>query len=214
MPALSVVFSVSADGRSVAEALVEDASEAAALLAAAREAGSDLAWAHAEADLSALGFRQTWGYRRLEGPSAGVGSDGGPARAGQPSDVRPLPATEDSAQLWAEAFRGQWGHKTPGQWPLDLPPGTITLALRRNGRPVGVCRVEPDTGLIDGPGLVAECRDAAGYASLLAAALAAVRTSSATLESWGDGPDRVEVCERFGLVTAQYRPGWESDLRS
>jgi hypothetical protein len=213
MPGLSVVFSVSADGRSVAEALIEDASEAAALLAAARGAGSDLAWAHAAADLSAFGFRQTWGYRRLEGPSAGVGS-GGPARAGQPSDVGPLPAAEDSARLWAEAFRAQWGHKTPGQWPFDLPAGTITLALRRDGRPVGVCRVEPDTGLIDGPGLVAECRDAAGYASLLAAALAAVRTSSATLESWGDGPDRVEVCERFGLVTAQYCSGWEFDLRS
>ena len=212
---MSVVFSISADGRSVAEALIEDAGEAEALLAAGREAGSDLAWAHAAADLSALGFRQTWGYRRLEGPSAGAaGSGGGPAGAGQAPDVGPLPAAEDSAQLWAEAFRGQWGHKTPEQWPFDLPAGTVTLALRLDGRPVGVCRVEPDTGLIDGPGLVAECRDAAGYASLLAAAIAVVRTPTATLESWGDGPDRVEVCERFGLVTAQYRPGWEFDLRS
>jgi hypothetical protein len=79
---------------------------------------------------------------------------------------------------------------------------------RRSGR------FDPAGGLIDGPGLVESCRDIASYAGLLEAALAAVRTPSVTMESWGDGPDRVEVCERLGLATAEYVPGWEFDLHS
>ncbi len=213
MTSPSVVFSVSADGRAVAEALIATPAGAESLLAQARAAGSDLAWAHSAADLSPLGFRSTWGFRRLEGPSgSGPASSSGPAEAA--GDVVPLRDGEDTPGLWAEAFSGQWGHKTPQQWPFDLPPGTVTLTLRREGRIAGVCRVEPAGGLIDGPGLVAAYRDAVGYARLLEAALAAVRTPSVTVESWGDGPDRVAVCERLGLVTAEYVPGWEFDLRS
>lgn len=215
MSPASVVFGLSADGRTVAEALVADVIQAESLLAAGRRAGSQLAWAHSAADLSPLGFRGTCGYRRLEGRSAGAmipghGQDG--VIAGQ--DVVLLSADEESAELWAEAFSGQWGHKTPAEWPLDLPPGAVTLGLRRGGQTIGVCRTEPASGLVDAPGLVPAYRDAASYQALLEAALAAVRTSSVTVESWGDGPDRVEVCERLGLTTAEYVPGWEFDLRS
>ena len=212
MAPVSVVFSVSADGRAVAEALIENPAEAESLLAQARAAGSELAWAHSAADLAPLGFASSWGFRRLEGHSGGARGGGADRTAGQ--DVTPLAAGDETAELWAQAFSGQWGHKTPSQWPLDLPAGLTTLALRRDGRPVGVCRIDPATGLIDGPGLVEDHRDAAGYQRLLEAALAAVRTPSVTVESWGDDPDRVGICERLGLPTVEYVPGWELDLHS
>jgi hypothetical protein len=33
-------------------------------------------------------------------------------------DIVLLAAEDDSAELWAGAFSGRWGHKTPAQWPL------------------------------------------------------------------------------------------------
>ncbi len=221
-----VFFAVSADGRSVAEAEVSGLDGARALLAAARAAGARLAWAHCSADLAPAGFEARPGYRRMGGPVAGsqvAGSqaaDGlavdGQAGEGQAAqgrdDVGVLRAGEDSAGLWALAFRGQWGHRTPQEWPLDLPAGTITLCLRRDGEVAGLCRVEPETGLIDAPGLVPEHRYLAGYQALLAAALAMVRTPTATMESWGDELERVRSAERLGLRTAEYVQGWELDL--
>ncbi len=214
MTLVSVAFGVSADGRPVAEALIANPAEGESLLAQARAAGSKLAWAHSAADLSPLGFRSSWGFRRLEGPTGG-----GPARGAGPDsargqDVVPLAAEDDTAGLWAQAFSGQWGHKTPGQWPPDRPAGSTALALRRDGRTVGVCRVFPASGLIDGPGLIGADPDAVGYSTLLVAALAAVHTPSVAVESWGDGQDRLEACERLGLATAEYVPGWEFDLDS
>jgi len=210
----SVVFSVSTEGRSVAEAAIADEDEAETLLAAARRAGSDLAWAHSAADLSQLGFTRQWGYRRLEGRArlSGDGASGRIRPADLGHEVVPLAAEQESPELWAEAFRGQWGHKTAQQWPLDLPPGTATLGLRRAGRTIGVCRIGPGS-LIDAPGLVPAHRDAAGYQALLEAALAAVQTPSVVVESWGDSPERVTLCERLGLVTAEYVPGWQFSLR-
>jgi hypothetical protein len=32
------------------------------------------------------------------------------------------------------------------------------------------------------------------------------------VDSWGDGPERVKVCEELGLATDEYCPGWELDL--
>ena len=214
MTLVPVVFGMSADGRAVAEALIASPAEGESLLAQARAGGAGLAWAHSVADLSALGFRNSWGFRRLEGsvggePARDAGPDGPPGQ-----DVVPLAAEDDTAGLWARAFSGQWGHKTPAQWPLDLPAGSAVLALRRDGQTVGVCRVFPASGLVDAPGLIGADPDAAGYGRLLVAALAAVRTPSVTVESWGDGQDRVKACERLGLATAEYVPGWEFDLDS
>ena len=66
---------------------------------------------------------------------------GPPAGGSLNAGISPLREQEDSPELWAAAFRGQWGHKTPSpdQWPLDLPAGTVTLCLRRNGGIAGVC---------------------------------------------------------------------------
>ena len=201
--ALQVHHSISAAGQRVAEALVDDLAQARELAAAAKEAGAALAWAHSAADLSTLGFCAVPGYRRLTGP----------ARQQPPiHGVGVLTTTEDSAELCAAAYRGQWGHKTPDTWPLDEFAGTTVLGLRAGGRIVGTCRLGPAAGYIDAPGLVPDQRDVTGYRTLLLAALAACGTPQVAVESWGDGPDRVSVCTELGLVTVTYTPGWELDL--
>jgi hypothetical protein len=127
-------------------------------------------------------------------------------------DVMLLSPRDESAALWVAAFGGQWGHKTPDRWPPELPPGSSALGLRHAGELVGVCRFEPDEGLIDAPGLLTGYRTERGYGVLLAAAMSSVRGESVTVESWGDAPDRVRICERLGLATVEYVPGWEFDL--
>jgi hypothetical protein len=207
MPLLDVYFGVSTDGRAVAEALIAGENQAQELITAAREAGSWLAWAHSVTDLSELGFTRQWGYRKMVGQPVG-----GSAAAG----IVPLADDEDGPDLWAAAYRGQWGHKTPqpGEWPFDLPPGTVALSLRRDGAIAGVCRVDPATGLIDAPGVVSAYReDLPVYEALLTAALARVNAPTVAVESWGEGPERLAVCERLGLKTAKYTPGWEFVLR-
>jgi hypothetical protein len=206
MPSPEVYFSVSTDGRTVAEALIADHDQARDLLAAAREAGSELAWAHSAADLSDLGFTRQFGSRKVTGQ---------PSRLRAGAGVVPLADSEDSADLWAAAFRGQWGHKTPqpADWPFDLPPGTVTLGLRRDGVIAGVCRVDPASGLVDAPGVLPAYRaDSSAYEELLTAALALVEAPIVEVESWGEGPERLAVCERLGLTTAEYKPGWERVL--
>jgi hypothetical protein len=126
-------------------------------------------------------------------------------------------ADEDSPWLWAAAFRGQWGHKTPppDQWPFDLPPETVTLCLRRQGEIAGVCRVDTAAGLIDAPGVLPAYRaDLSVYEVLLRAGAALVDTPTIAVESWGEGPERLAVCERLGLTTAEYTPGWELVLHT
>lgn len=224
MPTPDVHQSISADGRTVAEAEVADVAYAASLVAIGRALGADLVWAHSHTDLSPLGFGPAWGYRRLEGPAGHARDSAGaaisssadvlPYSGEDEADVLPLSEEDESAALWTAAFCGQWGHQTPAVWPFDLPPGTRTLGLHRDGLIIGVCRLTPGTGLIDAPGLTRGARDTRGYGALLASALRAVQTDSATVESWGDAPDRVRVCEQLGLVTVEYVPGWELDLGS
>lgn len=85
------------------------------------------------------------------------------------------------------------------------------LGLWRGGLIAGICRIFPAAGRIDAPGLLAGQRDEAGYRALLSAGLSWV-PGQVTVESWGDGPDRVLTCEQLGLTTAEYCPGWELDL--
>ena len=200
---MAIYYGVSADGRSVAEAEVGGVAGARELLAAAAAAGCELAWAHSAASLSCVGFRERPGYRRLTGP----------ARPGQvPEGVAEVPAEEDTAELCAAAYRGQWGHKTPATWPVAELAGSRLLGLRRDGLIAGICRVFPAAARIDAPGLILGQRDEAGYRMLLAAGLSQITAVSATVESWGDGPDRVRACGQVGLATAEYCPGWELDL--
>ena len=201
--ALAVHYDVNADGRTVAEAEAGGIAAAQELIAAATAAGSELAWAHSAADLSSLGFCQRPGYRRLTGPAR---------PAPLPDGVTELSGHEDTAELCAAAYRGQWGHKTPGTWPIAEFAGSTVLGLRRDGLIAGICRIIPATGHIDAPGLVAGQRDEAGYRLLLTAALSRITAGQVIVESWGDGPGRVLICEQLGLRTAEHCPGWELDL--
>jgi hypothetical protein len=201
--ALSVHYDVSADGRTVAEAEVDDIDAARELIMAATVSDCGLAWAHSGVDLSSLGFAGQPGYRRLTGP----------ARPGPlPEGVTELTGHEDSAELCAAAYRGQWGHKTPGAWPLEEFAESTVLGLRRDGSIVGICRIVPADAQIDAPGLLAGQRDRAGYRLLLTAALSQIPAGAVTVESWGDGPERVQVCAELGLTSDEYCPGWELDL--
>lgn len=201
--ALSIHYDLSADGRTVAEAEVDGIGDAQELIAAAAVTDCELAWAHSAADLSALGFAGQPGYRRLTGQ----------ARPGPlPQGVTELAGNEDTAELCAAAYHGQWGHKTPGTWPIPEFAGTTVLGLRRGGVIAGICRMIQATGQIDAPGLLAGQRDQGGYRLLLTAALSRVPLGPVTVESWGDGRERVQACEELGLTTDEYCPGWELDL--
>ena len=201
--ALSVHYDVSADGRTVAEAEVDDIGAAQELIAAAVVSDCELAWAHSAADLSSLGFAGQPGYRRLIGH----------ARPGPlPESVTELAGHEDTAELNAAAYHGQWGHKSPDKWPIEEFAGSVVLGLRRYGLIVGICRIVPSAGQIDAPGLLLGQRDHAGYRLLLAAALSRVPSGPVTVDSWGDGPERIRVCGELGLTTDEYCPGWELDL--
>ena len=203
--ALSVHYDVSADGRTVAEAEVDDIGAAQELIAAAVVGDCELAWGHSAADLSLLGFAGQPGYRRLIGQ----------ARPGPlPDGVTELGGHEDTAELCAAAYRGQWGHKSPDKWPIEEFAGSTVLGLRRDGLIVGICRIVPSAGQIDAPGLVVGQRDQVGYKLLLTAALSRVPVREVTVDSWGDGPERVKVCGELGLTTDEYCPGWELDLTS
>jgi hypothetical protein len=210
MPSLDVFHSVSADGRTVAEAVVDTAAQAAELVAAGRAGRVDTVWAHSNADLAPLGFRQERGYRRLTGPARPrpeQNPDQYPAQHPGQADIGPISEDEDSAALCAATFSGQWGHKTPDTWPLDRAPGTRTLGLRRAGTVVGVCRLVPATGQVDAPGLIAAYRRAPEYRTLLTAALAGVATDSVTVESWetrpiGCGSASSSACRRRSTARA------------
>jgi hypothetical protein len=154
MTAVAIHYSVTASGDRVAEALVGDVAAGRELVAAARTAGAAVAWAHSAADLLSLGFREAPGFRRLTGQARSLPL---------PDAVTVLTASEDSAELCAAAYRGQWGHKTPDTWPIDEFAGTTALGLRSAGRIVGICRIGPVAGYIDAPGLVPGHRDVAGY---------------------------------------------------
>ena len=39
------------------------------------------------------------------------------------------------------AYRGQWGHKPPGTWPIAEFAGSTVLGLRRAGLIAGICRI-------------------------------------------------------------------------
>jgi hypothetical protein len=163
----------------------------------------ELAWAHSAADLSTLGFAGRPGYRRLTGQAR---------PAPLPEGVTELTGNDDTAELCAAAYQGQWGHKTPDTWPLPEFADTIALGLRRGGLIAGICRMIPATSQIDAPGLLAGQRDQSGYRLLLTAALSRVPAGPVTVDSWGDGPDRVHVSAELGLTTDEYCPGWELDL--
>ena len=94
-----------------------------------------------------------------------------------------------------------------------MSPPDVYFSVSSDGRRVAEALIadpDPSSGLIDAPGVVPAYRtDLSGYEALLVAALARVDAPEVAVESWGEGPERLAVCERLGLTTAEYTPGWE-----
>ena len=184
---------VSADGRRV----VELESFSPADLDAARAAGAELHWVHADDDLSAHGFHRAGGYVHMH-------ADAVPVR---PNREPPLLDRRDYAEVLGRAYTGLWGHK---QVAPDARPPLDAVVV---GVPViGLCRVWPETRLIDAPGVLPEAREPDAYASLLLHACAILGEGPADLESWGDADETIEAYEDLGFDVVERVQGWQLEL--
>jgi hypothetical protein len=188
--AVNVVTSV--DGRPVVEA----ESFAPGDDAAARAAGAELLWVHANDDLSAHGFRRAGAYVRMHAGEV-------PVRKREPSFIE----ERDYAEVLARAYSGLWGHKHVS--PLAEPSeGAVVVGVPV----VGLCRVFPADRLIDGPGVLPEGREPDAYASLLVSACAVLGAGPADLDSWGDADETIEAYEDLGFDVVERVQGWELEL--
>jgi hypothetical protein len=188
--AVNVVTSV--DGRPV----VEQESFMEGDIEAARAAGAELLWVHANDDLSAHGFRRAGAYVRMH-------ADEVPVRRREPSFIE----ERDYAEVLARAYSGLWGHKHVS--PLAQPPDDAVVV----GVPVvGLCRVWPAQRMIDGPGVLPEGREPDAYASLLVSACSVLGPGPGDLDSWGDAEETLEAYEDLGFDVVERVQGWELEL--
>ena len=196
--ALSVHYDVSADGRTVAEAEVDG-------IGAAQGTDRCRGGGRLRAGLGAQRRRPVGaGVCRA---ARGTGGSTGPARPG------PLPDGRDRARgprgrrgaARSRSTAASGGDKTPGSAGRSRSsPASTVLGLRRGGLIAGIRRIDPG-GWPDRT-LRAWSRASAirvGYRLLLTAALSRVPVREVTVDSWGDGPERVKVCgERWSSVAA------------
>lgn len=164
---------------------------------AARAAGADVLWVHTNDDLSVHGYRRAGAFVRMH-------ADTVPVRANREP---PLLDRRDYAEVLAAAYDGLWGHKSV---PPDARPPLDAVVVGLP--PVGLCRVWPDTRLIDAPGVVPIARSADAYASLLLHACAVLGDGEGSLESWGDSDEVIEAYEDLGFDVVERVQGWELAL--
>jgi len=196
---MDVLISTASDGRVVAE--VELASgDPAAAIAEARAAGAALVWAHGGRGLERHGFRPAGAYRRLH-------ADFLPAGRELPRSTSP----DLLYQLFDDGYRGLWGHKLVLRERFDVLAAREDLVHVVLGK-IGVCRVEPDDRLIDGPGVVAGAREPDNYARLVLGACAVLGDGPATLESWGDAPEVIDAYHGLGFETVEEIQGYELEF--
>jgi hypothetical protein len=166
-------------------------------LDAARAAGAELLWVHANDDLSVHGFRKAGAYVHLHARAVPVRRDAEP----------PLLDRRDYAEVLARAYLGLWGHK---HVPADAQPPADAVVV---GDPlVGLCRVWREARLIDAPGVLPEARSPEGYASLLLHACAVLGEGPADLESWGDAEEAIDAYVGLGFDVVERTEGWELEL--
>jgi hypothetical protein len=196
---VDVVFGRSTTGESVAEVDLDETSlSIAEVVEQARSHGAGLVWAHGGSPGD--GFEPRSGYAHLH------------AADPRPGTVLPTVAAEEYGTLLAEAYLGQWGHKwvEPDQ-PLPTD-GSVVLALREQGIPVGVCRLWPDQRLVDMPGVVPRLRGAERTVRLLGAACAVLGPGSVDVDSWGESPEVLRACGELGFAITEQQRGWELRL--
>jgi hypothetical protein len=193
--------SVSADGFRVVEADLSAASadEIQATIADAKQCGAWRLWAYG-GDLESHGFRADGGYTRLHAAECLPGE-------ALPTEADPAVV----ALLFAEAYRGVWGHKEIGDdfaERVAAQPHLVHVVL--DG--VGISRIDPAARLIDGPGVSTDARTLVRYVRLVSAACAVLGPGEATIESWGDSPDVLAAYEALGFAVAERLDGWSLDL--
>lgn len=193
---------VSADGAQVAEADLRGAGDAEieAAIADARGVGSARLWAYGDG-LAPRGFVADGGFTRLSCESVAA--------------AETLPAEADVGRLaafYSDAYRGTWGHKRVDAEAfaayLAGEPQLVHLVLDD----IGVCRVDEVARIIDAPGVVPEARTTERYVRLLTAACARLAPGPATLESWGDPPERIAAHQELGFEVIERLEGWTLEL--
>ena len=195
-------ISTATDGRIVAEADLRGDADVQGVIHEARTRGAQVLWAYG-GDLDPQGFVREGGYTRLAAGSIPV------------EDSEPLGTTsdpDDLVELLRLGFLGQWGHKLPDREALARAAGradVFYLVAAGNG---GVCCVDRDERLIDAPGVVPEMRSAESYLSLLRAACALLGEGPATIESWGDPPERLASYGELGFEVVERLDGWTLEL--
>jgi hypothetical protein len=137
-----------------------------------------------------------------------------PASAEHPVAGDPLPTVDADAYgpALAKAYLGQWGHKwvAPDQGlPTD---GSIVLCRHEDRVPIGLCRVWPEEGLVDQPGVVPERRGPHATVRLLGAASALLGPGPLTVDTWGEAPEVLRACAQVGFGVTELQPGWELRL--
>lgn len=194
-------LSVSSDGFRVAEADLSAASadEIRATIVEATKCGAWQLWVYG-ADLESHGFRADGGYTRLHAMDCPPGET--------------LPTFADPtrvALLFAEAYRGVWGHKEVGYEFAEgvaAQPHLVHVVLDE----VGICRIDPVARVIDAPGVGTDARTLGRYLRLISAACAVLGPGEATIESWGDSPEVLAAYEALGFAVAERLDGWSLDL--
>ena len=192
---------VSADGFRVVEADLSAATadEIRATVAAARQCGAWRLWAYG-GDLESYGFRADGGYTRLHATECPPGEE--------------LPIETDPARvalLVAGAYLGVWGHKEIGEdfaERVAAQPNLTHVVLDD----VGICRIDRDARVIDGPGVAPGARTLERYLRLVLAACAVLGPGEATIESWGDSPEVLAAYQTLGFAIAERLDGWSLDL--
>lgn len=199
MPPVELALGVSSDGEAVAEAELEGGNPAGAV-AAARHAGVELLWLHANADLAPFGFIRRGGYVRMR------------AEAVEGGEPLPLLDAGDYAATIDLAYRGLWGHTQVA--PDAVPPaGGTVVGLPGPTGPIGLCTVFSGGTARGRAGRPPGRRDPAGYARLLRGACVLLGPGPADLDSWGDAPDVLDAYARLGFARVEEVGGWELRLR-
>ena len=159
--------------------------------------GRTVDWEETNDDLTAQGYRRAGAYVRMHADAVPVRKNREP----------PLLDRRDYAEVLARAYAGLWGHR---QVAPDVRPPLEAVVV---GVPViGLCRVWPETRLIDAPGVLPEAREPDAYASLLLHACAILGEGPADLESWGDSDEVIEAYEDLGFDVVERVQGWERDV--
>lgn len=206
-----LIFARTPAGEPVAECEL-DAADVGLLPALAQEAaasGCTFLWVHSDADLSPAGFTARPGYHRYTRDGAPDAELAAELAADPEAGALPLLDLAAVLDLLPRAFAGRWGHhEFDADWARS--PQARYVGLGQPGAWTGLCRFEPESRQIDGPGFVADGWSPDEARRLVRGALARIGPGPVTLETWGDPPD---TYLDLGFEVAEASGGWERRVR-